>query len=162
MIASSSHNAYTRGTGTAVCARERITRYSAVDCVSAWQQMAKGLAPQNIRSGSGDELVSRVGLAALEPLGSERATEPGDAIAHPPFEPTEGQIIPLPADRCPTSGKPPVADCHLMPHGLVTLGEKLVPDPLVHRNTSSVRDRMHPGPFRFATTRIATRTGKPV
>jgi hypothetical protein len=124
--------------------------------------MAKGLAPQNISSGSGGKFVSRVGLAALEPLGRERAAEPVDVIAHPPFEPTEGQIIPLPADRCPTSGKPPVADCHLMPHGLVTLGEKLVPDPLVHRNTSSVRHRMHPGPFRFIAACVATRIGKPV
>ena len=87
-----------------------------VDRVGAWQQMAKGLAPQNIRSGSGGEFVSWVGLAALEPLGSERAAEPVDAIAHPPFEPTEGQIIPLPADCCPTSGNPPVADSHLVPH----------------------------------------------
>ena len=116
MIASSSHNAYTRGTGTAVCARERITRYSAVDCVSAWQQMAKGLAPQNISSGGGGELVSRVGLAALEPLGSKRAAEPVEVIAHPPFEPTEWQIIPFPTDCCPTSGNPSVADSHLAPY----------------------------------------------
>jgi hypothetical protein len=47
-----------------------------VDRVGAWQQMPKGLAPQNIRPGSGGEFVSRVGLAALEPLGSERAAEP--------------------------------------------------------------------------------------
>jgi hypothetical protein len=47
--------------------------------------MAKGLAPQNIRSGSGGEFVSRDGLAALEPLGSERAAESVDVIAHPPF-----------------------------------------------------------------------------
>ena len=52
-----------------------------VDRVGAWQQMAKGLPPQNIRSGGGGEFVGRVGLAALEPLSSERATEPGDAIA---------------------------------------------------------------------------------
>jgi hypothetical protein len=30
-----------------------------VDRVGAWQQLAKGLAPQNIRSSSSDELVSR-------------------------------------------------------------------------------------------------------
>src|SRR5690348_18468751 len=87
-----------------------------VDRVGAWQQMAKGLAPQNIRSASGDELVSRVGLAALEPLGSERATEPGDAITHPPFEPTEGQIIPFPTNCFRTNGNPFVADSHLAPH----------------------------------------------
>ena len=107
MIASSSHRAYTRGTGTAVFP---------IDGMGAWQQMTEGLAPQNIRSGSGGEFVSRVGLAALEPLGSERAAEPVEVIAHPPFEPTEGQIIPLPTDRCPTCGNPPVADSHLVPH----------------------------------------------
>jgi len=107
-----------------------------IDGMGAWQQMTEGLAPQNICSGSGGEFVSRVGLAAFEPLGSERAAEPVDVIAHPPFEPTEWQIVPFPTDCCPTSGKRPVPDCHLMPHGLVTLGEKLVPDPLVHRNTS--------------------------
>jgi hypothetical protein len=78
--------------------------------------MTEGLAPQNICSGSGGEFVSRVGLAAFEPLGSERAAEPVDAIAHPPFEPTEGQIIPLPADCCPTTGNPPVAESHFVPH----------------------------------------------
>jgi hypothetical protein len=84
-----------------------------VDRVGARQQMAKGLAPQNIRSGGGGEFVSRVGLAALEPLGRERATEPGDAIAHPPFEPTEGQII---RGLLPLSMNPPVTDTHLVPH----------------------------------------------
>ena len=55
-------------------------------------------------TGSGGELVSRVGLAALEPLGSERAAEP------------EWQIIPFPTDCCPTSGNPSVADSHLAPY----------------------------------------------
>ena len=87
----------------------------AVDSVGAWKQMAQGLAPQNISSGSGDELVSRVGLAALEPLGSERTAEPVDVIAHPPFEPTEWQIISFPANCIRTSGNPSVADSHLAP-----------------------------------------------
>ena len=60
--------------------------------------------------------VSRVGLAALEPLSGERAAEPVDVIAHPPFEATEGQIIPLTTDCCRTRGNPPVADSHLAPH----------------------------------------------
>jgi hypothetical protein len=54
-------------------------------------------------------------LAALEPLGSERAAEPVDVIAHPPFEPTEGQIIPLRADCCPATGSALVSDGHLAP-----------------------------------------------
>src|SRR5260370_10546219 len=80
-----------------------------VDRGGARQQMTKGLAPENINSGSGSELVSRVGLAALEPLGRERTAEPVDVIAHPPFEPTEWQIVPLPTNCCPTSGNPSVA-----------------------------------------------------
>ena len=116
MIASSSHSAYTRGTGTRCMCQRAHDPVFPVDRVGAWQQMAKGLAPQNISSGSGDELVSRVGLAALEPLGSERAAEPVDVIAHPPFEPTEWQIIPLPASCFRTNGNPSVADSHLAPH----------------------------------------------
>jgi hypothetical protein len=58
--------------------------------VSAWQQIPEGLAPQNIRPGGGNELVGGIGLAALEPLGNERAAEPVDVIAHPAFEPTKG------------------------------------------------------------------------
>ena len=41
-----------------------------VDRVGAWQQLAEGLTPQNIRSASRDELVGRVGLAALEHIKS--------------------------------------------------------------------------------------------
>jgi hypothetical protein len=113
MIASSSHRAYTRGTGTAVSARERMTRYSRSTAWALGSRWPRGFAPQNVRSGSGGELVSRVGLAALEPLGSERAAEPVEVIAHPPFEPTEGQII---RGLLPLSGNPPVADTHLVPH----------------------------------------------
>ena len=113
MIASSSHSAYTRGTGTAVCASAHDPVFP-VDRVGARQQMAKGLAPQNISFASGDELVSRVGLAAFEPLGSERAAEPVDVIAHPPFEPTEWQIISFPTNCFRTNGNPSVADSHLV------------------------------------------------
>ena len=47
-------------------------------------------------------------------------------------------------------------------YGLVALGEKFVPDPLVRRNTSSVRHRTHPRAFRFVTAGITTGTGQPV
>jgi len=36
-----------------------------------------------------DRTQERFGLAALEPLGSDRAAEPVDVIPHPAFEPTE-------------------------------------------------------------------------
>jgi hypothetical protein len=78
-----------------------------VDRVGAWQQMAKGLPPQNIRSGGGGEFVSRVGLAALEPLSSERATEPGDAIAHPPLSEETDPARPSAACACPESVRRP-------------------------------------------------------
>ncbi len=70
-----------------MCQRAHDTIFP-VNRMGARQQMAEGLAPQNIRPGSGDQLVGGIGLAALEPLGSERATEPVDVIAQPAFEPT--------------------------------------------------------------------------
>jgi len=114
MIASSSHSAYTRGTGTAVCASARMTRYSRS---TARQQMAEGLASENIHICSGDELVGRIGLTARKPLDSDRATEPVDVISHPAFEPTEGQSMTLHKDCYrPARGGLLVADHHLAPH----------------------------------------------
>src|ERR1700730_16238448 len=115
MISSSSHSAYTRGTGTAVCASARITRYSRSTAWALGSRWPRAYAVAHTPSIS-DKLVSWVGLAALKSLGSERATEPADMIVHPAFEPTEGQIIPLPPDCCPTRGNPPAADSHLVPH----------------------------------------------
>jgi len=60
-----------------------------IDSMGTRQQMPKGFAPQNIRPASGDELVGGIGLAALEPLGPERATEPRDVSPHPAFQPSE-------------------------------------------------------------------------
>src|SRR5215469_1313330 len=87
-----------------------------VDRMGAWQQIPERFAPQNIRSASSGELIGRIGLPALEPLGDERAAEPVDVIAHPAFEPTKRQSNRVPTDRCPTRGTPPVADSHLAPH----------------------------------------------
>ena len=87
-----------------------------VDCMGAWQQIPERFAPQNIRSGSSDELIGGIGLTALEPLGNDRAAEPVDVIAQPAFEPTERQSNRVLTDRCPTRGTPPVADGHLAPH----------------------------------------------
>jgi hypothetical protein len=51
--------------------------------------MAKRLMPQNISSATGEELVRRIGLASLEPLGSEWASEPVHVIPHPTLKPSE-------------------------------------------------------------------------
>jgi hypothetical protein len=78
--------------------------------------MAERLTAQNIDPGISDKLVGGIGLAALEPLGGERTTEPVDVIAHPAFDPTEREIVLLPPDCCPAREYPPVANSHFVPH----------------------------------------------
>src|SRR3954452_22304389 len=53
--------------------------------------------------------------------------------------------------RRPLAESRPCAEPAGGEYRLVALGEEFVPDPLVHRNTSSVCQGMHPGPFRFTT-----------
>src|SRR5215831_9240765 len=116
MIASSSHSAYTCGTGTAVCASARMTRYSRSTAWALGSKFPSGLRRRTYVPLAAAELIGRIGLPALEPLRNDRATEPVDVIAHPTFEPTKRQSNRVPTDRCPTRGTPPVADSHLAPH----------------------------------------------
>ena len=55
------------------------------------------------------------GLTALEPLGRERAAKPADAIAHPAFEPSQGESVAFSPDCRSAAGRFFVADGHLEP-----------------------------------------------
>ena len=61
--------------------------------MGARQELAERLAPQHVRTSTGEQLIGRVRLAAGELLGGERATKPFDVAAHPDFEPVERQIV---------------------------------------------------------------------
>ena len=77
MTLSSSHRPSASCDREAGAAERRDHPIFAVDGMGAGQQLAGRLAAQHVGAGGRDELVGRVGLAALELLDGER---PGEAV----------------------------------------------------------------------------------
>jgi hypothetical protein len=60
-----------------------------VDGMGARKQLARRLASKHVGAGRSDQLVGRVGLAALELLDPQRASESRDVRLHPLLEPSD-------------------------------------------------------------------------
>src|SRR3546814_20850041 len=59
------------------------------------KQFAERLTPQDVGAGGSDELVSRVGLAALELFDMKRAYKAGDVPFQPLLEPGGTELVPV-------------------------------------------------------------------